>query len=257
MKEPATELAPRAHGCAGCRNPTDLFDFTMAFQPIVHLPSRTVFAHEALVRGPQGQSAHSVLSQVVPVNRYGFDQGCRVKAIELAARLGMQSRLSINFLPNAVYRAEACIKLSLSTAEQMGFPVEKIIFELTEDERSKDLPHLKSIFSEYQRRGFVTAIDDFGAGYAGFEFLAAFVPDILKLDMHLVRDVDSHRVKRSIVKGLAGICRELGIQVVGEGVETRAELDTLTDLGIELFQGYLFARPALESLPDIDWQAAG
>ena len=229
----------------------------MAFQPIVHLPSRTVFAHEAVVRGPQGEGAFSVLSQVGPDNRYGFDQGCRVKAIELAARLGMRSRLSINFLPNAVYRAEACIRLTLSTAERVGFPVENIMFELTEDERSQDLPHLTSIFTEYKRRGFITAIDDFGAGFAGFEFLSAFQPNIIKLDMHLIRNVDSHRVKRSIVKGMVGICHELGIRVVGEGVETRAELDTLTGLGIELFQGYLFARPALESLPAVDWAAAG
>lgn len=234
----------------------DVFDFTMAFQPIVHLPSRTVFAHEALVRGLQGQDAQSMLSQVTPHNRYGFDQQCRVKAIELAARLGMKSKLSINFLPNAVYRAEACIKLTLSTAERVGFPIENIIFELTEDERSQDLVHLTSIFTEYKRRGFVTAIDDFGAGYAGFEFLSTFQPDIIKLDMHLMRDVDSHRAKRTIVKGMVGICRELGIRVIGEGVETRSELKTLTDMGIELFQGYLFARPALETLPPFDWDAA-
>jgi EAL domain-containing protein (putative c-di-GMP-specific phosphodiesterase class I) len=243
-------------GCPGCHNHADLFPFTMAFQPIVDLPRRTVYAHEALVRGPQGQPASSVLSQVVPENRYTFDQACRVKAIEWAARLGMQSRLSINFLPNAVYRAEACIRLTLATAEKAGFPVDRIMFELTEDERSNDLPHLTSIFTEYKRRGFVTAIDDFGAGYAGFEFLAAFQPDVIKVDMHLVRDIDSNRVKRTIVAGLASICNGLGVRVVGEGVETRAELQALTDIGIELFQGYLFARPGLECLPAVDWAAA-
>ncbi|MCZ2499050.1 EAL domain-containing protein [Xylophilus sp. Kf1] len=228
----------------------------MAFQPIVHLPSRTVFAHEALVRALDGKGADTVLAQVSAANRYSFDQACRVRAIELAARLGMRSKLSINFLPNAVYRADACIQLTLHTAERVGFPVENIIFELTEDERSQDLAHLTSIFTEYRRRGFVTAIDDFGAGYAGFEFLSAFQPDIIKLDMHLMRDIDRDRVKRSIVKGMVGICRELDIRVVGEGVETRAELDTLTGLGIEFFQGYLFARPALQSMPAVDWDAA-
>ena len=242
-------------GCGACRDRVDLFDFTMAFQPIVHLPSRTVYAHEALVRGRQGEGARSILSQVVAENRYSFDQECRVKAIELAARLGMRSKLSINFLPNAVYRADACIRLTLTTAEKTGFPVENIIFELTEDERSNDLPHLTSIFTEYKRRGFITAIDDFGAGFAGFDFLAAFQPDVIKLDMHLVRDVDSHRARRAIVAGMVGICRELDIRVIGEGVETRAELDTLASLGVELFQGYLFARPALEALPEVDWRA--
>lgn len=228
----------------------------MAFQPVVHLPSRSVYAHEALVRGPAGEGAYSILSQVSQENRYAFDQACRVKAIELAARLGMRSRLSINFLPNAVYRAEACIKLTLATAEKHGFPVQNIIFELTEDERSRDLPHLESIFTEYRRRGFITAIDDFGAGYAGFEFLAAFQPDVIKLDMGLVRGVDRHRAKRAIVSGMLAICRELGIRVVGEGVETRDELGTLVDLGVEYFQGYLFAKPALEQLPAVDWSGA-
>jgi len=248
--------AAAAAGCGACQDMPGLFAFKMAFQPIVDLPRRSVFAHEALVRGPQGQGARSVLSQVGPANRYAFDQACRVKALESAARLGMQSKLSINFLPNAVYRAEACIRLTLATAEQQAFPVENVMFELTEDERSDDLPHLRSIFTEYKRRGFVTAIDDFGAGYAGFDFLAAFQPDVLKIDMHLVRDIDTDRVKRAIVSGLAGICREIGVRVIGEGVETRGELHALTDMGVELFQGYLFARPALEALPEVDWAAA-
>ncbi|QHJ01473.1 EAL domain-containing protein [Xylophilus rhododendri] len=229
----------------------------MAFQPVVDLPRRVVYAHEALVRGPEGQGAYSILSQVGPDNRYAFDQACRVKAIELAARLQMSSKLSINFLPNAVYRAEACIRLTLATAEQHGFPVENIIFELTEDERSKDLVHLESIFTEYRRRGFITAIDDFGAGFAGFEFLAAFQPDVIKLDMSLVRGIDGNRVKRSIVAAMVGLCSELKIRTVAEGVETREELRVLTDLGLEFFQGYLFARPGLECLPEVDWSAAG
>ena len=225
----------------------------MAFQPIVDLVHRTVYAHEALVRGVNGEGAASVLARVDAGNRYAFDQACRVKAIEQATALGMRSKLSINFLPNAVYRAEACIRLTLATAERCGFPVEDIMFELTEDERANDLPHLTSIFKEYERRGFITAIDDFGSGYAGFDFLAAFQPDVIKIDMGLVRDVDSHRPRRAIVGGVVRICQELGISVIGEGVETSAEVDTLRDMGVELFQGYIFARPATGDLPVVDW----
>lgn len=242
--------------CDGCRNHTDLFPFTMAFQPIVHFPSRTVFAHEALVRGIGGEGAHSILAQVGPDNRYAFDQACRVKAIELAARLGMQSKLSINFMPNAVYRAEACIKLTLATAERCKFPTARIIFELTEDERSQDLRHLQAIFSEYQKRGFLTAIDDFGTGYAGFEFLANFQPDIIKVAMSLVRDIDTNYAKQNIVAGLMLTCERMGVMVLGEGVETVAELKTLSGLGVKYFQGFLFAKPAIECLPEVDWDRA-
>src|SRR5699024_8866595 len=91
--------------CAQCRGNDKLdFDFTYAYQPIVDLSTRTVDAHDALVRGLYGESAYSVLARVNDHNRYMFDQACRVKAIRGAAELGMQEFLSIIFLPNAVYR---------------------------------------------------------------------------------------------------------------------------------------------------------
>ena len=93
--------------CAGCRNGADLdFDFAMAFQPIFNIETQKIFAYEALVRGPDGQPAGTVLGQVTDENRYTFDQSCRVKAIEGAVAAGIlqtDAKLSINFLPNAVY----------------------------------------------------------------------------------------------------------------------------------------------------------
>lgn len=243
-------------GCNGCRNGEGLdFDFTMAFQPIVDVVAHEVFAHEALVRGLEGEGAFTVLARVDAGNRYAFDQACRVKAIELASALGMSSRLSINFMPNAVYRAEACIRATLEAARRHAFPVERIMFELTEDERAHDLPHITSIFREYARQGFVTAIDDFGAGYAGLQYLAEFRPDVIKLDMGLVRNIDTDTTRRTIVAGMTRICGELGIRVLAEGVETVGELHTLRTLGIELFQGYLFARPQVNVLPPVNWAA--
>ena len=258
MTTPPNPLsAAAATGCEGCRNGEGPgFDFTMAFQPIVDVGRRTVFGHEALVRGPQGQGAGSILAQVGPHNRYAFDQACRVKAIELASTLGMQSMLSINFLPNAVYRAEACIRLTLATAEKCRFPLERIMFELTEDERASDVPHLVSIFSEYRQRGFTTAIDDFGAGFSNFGLLADFAPDIIKIDMHLVRNIHLDARRRTIAQGLLTICHGLGSRVIAEGVEHPGEVQVLRDMGVTLFQGYIFARPALEALPQVDWAGA-
>lgn len=249
---------PTPAGCEDCRNVSNLgFDFAMAFQPIVQVSTRTVFAHEALVRGLGGEGAATVLSQVTDKNRYSFDQTCRVKAIEQASGLGMTSMLSINFLPNAVYRAEACIQLTLATAKKFAFPAEQIMFEVTESEQSSDLAHLKSIFRDYEKRGFTTAIDDFGAGYAGFDFLVEFVPHIIKIDMALLRGIDAHRERQIVVSGIVRICDELGVRVLAEGVETRAEFDFLRSLGIDLFQGYLLAKPAFRALPAVDWAAIG
>ena len=128
--------------CAACKSGEPLsFQFTMAFQPILDLTTSRVWAYEALVRGPEGQSAFSVLSQVNDDNRYRFDQACRVKAIELAARLfGPEDgvRLSINFMPNAVYEPAACIRASLEAARRVGFPRDRIMFEFTEGEKFVD-----------------------------------------------------------------------------------------------------------------------
>lgn len=246
--------------CAGCRNGEAFaLPISMAFQPILRCDAegrldrtQPCFAYEALVRGADGAGAGSVLAQVDADNRYAFDQRCRVKAIELAAGLGLPAQgaaLSINFLPNAVYEPRACIRASLEAAARVRFPPERLIFEVTEQEMVQDPDHLLHILTSYRAMGFRTAIDDFGAGYSGLNLLARFQPDILKLDMQLLRDVDSQPARQAIIRHMAAMGAELGIEVVAEGVETVAEFATLRALGIRLFQGYFFARPAFEALP--------
>lgn len=237
--------------CEGCRNGEAFrLPFEMAFQPIVNISTGVTFAHEALVRGPSGESAHSVLSTLDDSNRYAFDQQCRVKAIETATELGLPATgamLSINFMPNAVYEPSACIRLTLAAARRTGFPLERIIFEFTEDEKL-DTAHVLNILRTYREIGFKTAIDDFGAGYAGFALLTQFQPDLVKIDMALVRNIDTDHVKRTVVKHIVGMLEELSIQVICEGVETKSELEALRDLGVYLIQGYALAKPAFRSL---------
>ena len=244
----------RPAGCEECRNSASLgFDFTMAFQPILDLDTMRPFAYEALVRGINGEGAGFILGKVNDGNRYRFDQSCRVKAIELAAGLGLPDledcRLSINFLPNAIYRPETCIRSTLEACSRFGFPSERLMFEVTEGERVEDSAHLVGIFSDYRKRGFLTAIDDFGAGYAGLNLLATFQPHVLKLDMELTRDINSSAVRQAIVAGIALTAGKLGITLVAEGVETAGERDMLRSLGIRYQQGYLFARPVIGALP--------
>lgn len=240
--------------CSFCQNSTGLpFEFTMAFQPIVNLSDRSVFAYESLVRGVDGAGASEILAQVNEQNRYSFDQACRVKSVQLAARLGLPCYVSINFLPNAVYQPASCIRTTLEAARAVHFPTNRIIFEITESEQLVDKEHLKGIIREYKRQGFKTAIDDFGAGYAGLNLLAEFQPDIIKLDMELLRTIDQDAVRQAIVQGILGVCRALSIEVIAEGVETAAELNQLLSMGINLFQGYLFAKPSIEALPAVQW----
>lgn len=245
--------------CASCQGDELLeFEVRMAFQPILDCRTREIYAYEALVRGANGEGAAEVIAQVRPGQSYRFDQTCRVQAISTAARLGMTARLSINFNPNAVYEPATCIRLTLAAAQMAGFESGRLIFEVTESERVLDSAHLLKIFRDYQQRGFMTAIDDFGAGYAGLTLLADFQPDLVKIDMALVRGIDQSSVRQAIVAGVVNICKNLGCTVLAEGVETREEYRVLRDLGIALFQGYLFARPQLEALPVVEptlWEA--
>ncbi len=245
--------APKA--CAACRSGERFtVPFSMAFQPIVDVTTGAVWAYEALVRGPAGEPAATILAQVTDQNRYAFDQACRKRAIELAARLGLAetgARLSINFLPNAVYDPKTCLAVTLSAARRTGFPLDRLLFEITESEKVTDHDHLAGIVRHYQEMGFLTAIDDFGAGFSGLTLLARFQPNVIKLDMELVRGIDENPVRRSIVASMLGICRDLGIMPLAEGIETVGEARALLDLGVSLQQGYLYARPGFECLPPI------
>lgn len=238
--------------CGQCREGAGLdFDFSFAFQPIVDIERRRVYSYEALVRGPEGEPAFTVLGRVNDQNRYRFDQACRVKVIQLAARLGVSSYLNINFMPGAVYRPELCIRTTLEAAREINFPLENIIFEVVESETVDDHAHLTSIIQKYQELGFKTAIDDFGEGYSGLNLLAEYQPDMIKLDMKLIRNIHENRPRQVIVKAIVQVCHELGIGLIAEGIEVREEAVWLRDAGITLMQGYYFARPQYEQLPQI------
>lgn len=246
--------------CNGCRTATKPgVDFSMAFQPIYDAVAGRVWGYEALVRGTSGEGAPEVLSKVAPDQRYRFDQDCRVKAIELASRLfppGEDLMLSINFMPNAVYEPAACLRATLQTAAFCGFPLSSIMFEFTENEEVSDTGHLTNIITEYRRHGFTTALDDFGAGHAGLGLLVDFQPDLIKIDMRLIRNIDESPARRAVLAGIVGMAAELGITLLAEGIETEAEFLVLKAAGIRLFQGYWFAKPAFEELPEVECGSA-
>ncbi|SEA84328.1 EAL domain-containing protein [Alkalimonas amylolytica] len=235
--------------CKDCLSGQDLgFEIKMAFQPIIDWQQQSIFAYEALVRGPEGQGAGWVFERITKDNRYYFDQACRVKAIETAARLGCRTYLNINFMPNAVYNPETCIQATLEASELYGFCKDHIIFEVIETEEIPDKGHLTRIFQSYAKHGFLTAIDDYGSGYANLEWLQMLKPHILKLDMALIRDIDQNPAQQAIVLDTMAQCELQGAKVLAEGIESAAELAWLVSAGVRYLQGYYFARPALETL---------
>lgn len=253
--EETTEDCART-SCKNCQDVKELdFDFTMAFQPIINCKTQSVFGYEALVRGLNNESAYSIISRVNDDNRYLFDQQCRIKAIALASELNLETMLSINFLPNAIYKPERCIRTTLEAAKKYDFPIENIMFEFTEVEKIEDASHVKRIVEYYQSLGFRTAIDDFGAGYSGLNLLADFQTDIIKLDMALIRNVHSNTARQSIVRRCLEMFDDLDVIALAEGIETYEEYVWLKNAGIELMQGYLFAKPGFQSLPMVDFSS--
>ncbi|MEE4199662.1 EAL domain-containing protein [Erythrobacter sp.] len=219
----------------------------MAFQPIVDLKQGRIWGYEALVRGLDYQPASHVLDQVDDESVYTFDQACRVKAIELAgASLPRDGRtkLSINFKPNAVYEPAACIRTTLEAASRAEIDLSQLMFEFTEDEQMRDVDHLRKIIAAYQNFGFTIALDDFGAGFAGLSLLSDFQPDLIKLDMAVIRGIDRCIARQTIVHSIVEMTAALGVTCLAEGIETREEAKFVRELGIDLCQGFYFAKPS-------------
>jgi EAL domain-containing protein (putative c-di-GMP-specific phosphodiesterase class I) len=249
-------MKSRPSGCDACRKPAAMFPFTMAFQPIVDLLDHRIDSYEALVRGPDNEPAGEMFAQVNDQNRYAFDQACRVKAIELASRLGLTARLNINFLPNAVYDPKACIRTTLETAARTGFRRDHLTFEFTEGERITDYQHILNIIAEYRRHGFKIALDDFGTSYSGLSRMAELRPDIIKLDRDFVKTLDTDKMRQAIMAAVVRLGEDVGIKVVAEGFERRAEIDAARAVGVRYMQGFYFGAPLFQAIAgesDIVW----
>lgn len=230
-------------------------NFTMAFQPIVDLSAGVrLYAYEALVRGLNGEAAPTVLAEARASNFKEFDAECRKQAVHLAHRLDLSACLSVNISSEAVGHTRHGLLSTLDTARSCGFAEEKLIFEISEREAIDDVGRAKEQILACKRRGARIAYDDFGVGYNCIAALLEFMPDILKLDMSLIRGIDSDNRRRSIMSAIHDVCSRLHIAVIAEGIETRQEMDALRDLGINLMQGYFFGRPVVEylTIPDVD-----
>lgn len=227
--------------------------FSFAFQPIVDVESGALFAYEALVRGPDGQPAASVLGDIPPDQLYEFDRAARIGALRMAAALNLSTRLSLNFLPRSLVEDQDALASTLAAARQAQVPLENVILEVTEGEAVNDAVGFAERMNAYRADGVRFAIDDFGAGYSGLNLLAEFQPDLVKLDMCLVRGIEGRGPRQAIVRAVIQVCDDLGIDLIAEGVETQAEFKWFERAGVRLFQGFYFGRPAFEALVVPTW----
>ena len=227
------------------------FEFSFAFQPIVDARNQEIISYEALVRGPHGEPSASVFAQVPKYDFSRFDEVCRSKAIYLASRLKIPKRLNLNLSAQSIYQIDLSIMTTFQASINSGIPVENIIFEVLEMESLTDQRNLLRYLRLIQEFGFTTAIDDFGAGYSGLKLLAEYQPNYIKLDRFLIGNIHQDYVKQTVFTGVQHICERLAIEIVAEGVENAGEYHWLREAGISIFQGYYFARPAFEALPEV------
>jgi EAL domain-containing protein (putative c-di-GMP-specific phosphodiesterase class I) len=214
----------------------------VAHQPIVSVKDRTVFAYEALMRSREPTLANpaDVLHAAERLERL-HELG---RAIRSAAAAGISEAPSDALLFVNLHPADLRDGDLYDRRSPLGRIASRVVLEITERASLEGVDGVASRVRELRDMGFRIAIDDLGAGYAGLSSLAQLEPEVVKLDMSLIRGLEAHPTRLRLVESMANVCHQLGMKVVTEGVETREERDALCAVGCDLSQGYLFARPA-------------
>lgn len=212
----------------------------IAYQPIVQYSTQSVVAYEALLRSsePKLPQPEAILSAA---ERLG-----RLPALGRAVRRSVGTTVGPTDVPLVFVNLHPRDLLDDELFERsspLAQIAPRVVLEVTERASLHEVGDVRDRIAGLRGLGFRIAIDDMGAGYAGLTSIAQLEPDVMKIDMSLVRDIDREDTKRKLVASMTSLCREMQLQVVAEGVETAAERDSLARLGCDLMQGYLFARP--------------
>ena len=227
------------------------------FQPIIYAADALkdnprVYGHEALFRIRDADDTIIPPGYVFSVADksdllYSLDLTARRSAIEHAAVANLNSKVFVNFDPSSIYDPSYCLRSTAAAIAQAGLEASDVVFEVTETHKVRNMAHLKGVLSFYRNAGFKVALDDVGAGWSGLNLLNELMPDFAKIDMELIRDIDTQPSKQKIVKHLIAGARENGIKIIAEGIETLEEARCLAEFGPDYLQGYLYGRPELKA----------
>jgi EAL domain-containing protein (putative c-di-GMP-specific phosphodiesterase class I) len=222
----------------------------IAYQPIVRVAERSLFGYEALVRSEEKALPHpgALLDAAERLGRLD-DLGRRIRAAACVPvpKAPPEAVFFINLHARDLMDADL-----LSSKSPLSAIAGRVVLEITERASLDQVKDVRATIAELRRMGFRIAIDDLGAGYAGLTSFATLEPEFAKLDMSLVRDVDQSPTKEKLIRSMTSLCKELGIMVVAEGVETPQERSVLVDLHCDLLQGYLHAKPG-RPFPNFVW----
>lgn len=221
----------------------------IAFQPIVRKDGGT-YGYEALLRSNEPSLPHpgAVLSAAERLERLP-ELGARIR--ELAARafdvVDHEKLLFVNLHPRDLLDGAL-----LEGRAPLSRIASRVVLEITERAAIDDIKDVRGRIGALRSMGYRIAVDDLGAGYAGLASFALLEPEFVKFDMSLVRDVHTSTIRKKLIGAMSTLCKDMGMRVVAEGIETVEERDTVMDLGCDLFQGYLLARPGLP-FPKVAW----
>ncbi len=222
-------------------------DLTSLFQPIVSLSERRVLGYEALTRGPSNSPLHSPMTLFATARHAG-----RLSELEIACRreicarfhaLALEGRLFINVSPESLLEPAHQPGRTLQVLQAFGIAPDRVVIELTEHAPTEDVALLRNALHHYRAMGFSIALDDLGAGYSSLRLWSELRPDYVKIDRHFIDAIHRDAVKREFVGSILQIAKASRAQVIAEGIEHAEELQVLTEMGIDLVQGYLVARP--------------
>ncbi len=223
----------------------------MVYQPIVAVGTRSTTAFEALMRSsePALPNPPAILEAAEKLGALHV-LGRRVRNL-VAADLDA-SAASPNVYVN-LHSADLADSQLYDATSPLSHHASRIVLEITERASLEGISDLADRRSRLRDMGYRLAVDDLGAGYAGLSYFARIRPEIVKIDMSLVRGIDREVVQQHVVASLVTLATTLGMEVVAEGVETAAERDTVVRLGCTLLQGYFFAKPG-PPFPEAVWR---
>lgn len=225
-----------------------------AYQPIFDLNTNTIVAYEALLRGPNNEDFCNVSQTISDLEWVNFDTNARAMAISTAASLGLEADLHLNYMARDIEDARGAAEATLAAAQRHGIDPSRVVLEIDYDRLIGNLEKFSAIINEYRGAGLRICIDHFGAGRAGLNLLEPMRPEMISLDLNLVRGIESNGPRQAIVRGMLQTCNDLGIDLIAKYVESEAEHQWLVDEGINLVQGHYMARPGFQTLPTVAQQ---
>jgi len=220
---------------------------TALFQPVVLMGNGEIAGYEGLIRGPSDSPLHSPYNLFRAANENGLavevEYLSRQVVLESFARMNLSGKLFLNVSPECLLQRNARQGETLAYMQQLGLRPDRLIIELTENQRTYDYNLLRDAAKHYRDMGFEIAIDDLGEGFSSLRLWSELRPEYVKIDMHFIQGIDQDPVKHQFVSSIQQIAERSGTKVIAEGIETEAELRVIKDIGIICGQGYYIARP--------------